>query len=62
MAKSGSKPISDQRGGEPWIELVCQHVSSLRFGQVQIVVHDARVVQIECTEKLRLDRPDDRAP
>jgi hypothetical protein len=30
-------------------------VSSLRFGVVQIVVHDSRVVQIERTEKTRLE-------
>jgi hypothetical protein len=38
----------------PWIELVRQQVESLRFGVVQIVVHDSRVVQIERTEKVRL--------
>lgn len=39
-----------------WIELVRNQVNSLRFGVIQIVVHDARVVQIERTEKVRLDR------
>lgn len=29
-----------------WLELVRQKVSSLRFGVVQIVVHDSRVTQI----------------
>jgi hypothetical protein len=38
----------------PWLELVAEQVSNLRFGVVQITVHDARVVQIERTEKLRL--------
>ena len=28
----------------------------MRFGVVQILVHDSRVVQIERTEKLRLDK------
>lgn len=39
----------------PWLELVGKQVASLRFGVVQIVVHDSRVVQIERTEKFRLD-------
>jgi hypothetical protein len=40
-----------------WLELVRKQVDSLRFGIVQIVVHDSRVVQIERTEKVRLDQP-----
>jgi hypothetical protein len=39
-----------------WLEMVRSQVASLRFGVVQIVVHDAQVVQIERTEKVRLDR------
>lgn len=38
-----------------WLELVREKVLSLRFGVVQIVVHDSRVTQIERTEKTRLD-------
>ena len=36
------------------MEVVAEQVSNLRFGVVQITVHDARVVQIERTEKIRL--------
>jgi hypothetical protein len=39
-----------------WLELVIQQVSSLRYGVVEIVVHDSRVIQIEKTERLRLDK------
>ena len=42
-----------------WIQVVENQVSSMRFGVVQIVVHDSRVVQIERTVKVRLDRVDD---
>ena len=38
-----------------WLSLVRRQVRSLRFGVVQIVVHNAQVVQIERTEKLRLN-------
>ncbi len=43
-----------------WLELVRQHVGSLRYGVVQVTVHDARVTQIEKTERVRLEtsRPD----
>lgn len=37
-----------------WLEIVREKVDGLRFGVVQIVVHDAKVTQIERTEKTRL--------
>jgi len=40
-----------------WLAVVAEQVSQLRFGVVQIVVHDSRVVQIERTEKVRLPQP-----
>lgn len=42
---------------EDWLAVVRQRVSALRYGVVQVVVHEGRVVQIECTEKVRLDKP-----
>ena len=42
---------------ESWLEIVRRQVSSLNFGVVQIVVHGARVVQIERTEKVRFANP-----
>jgi hypothetical protein len=43
-----------------WVSIVAQQVESLRFGVVQIVVHDSRVVQIEKTEKVRLDKTESK--
>jgi len=43
--------------GTEWLEVVRRQVSSLRFGVVQIVVHDSQVTQIEKTERVRLDKP-----
>jgi hypothetical protein len=40
-----------------WVALVREKVESLRFGVVQIIVHDCKVTQIERTEKTRLDAP-----
>ncbi len=39
-----------------WLAVVQRQVASLRFGAVQIVIHDSQVKQIEKTERLRLDK------
>ena len=39
-----------------WVGIVAGQVKSLRFGVVQITVHESRVVQIEKTEKVRIDQ------
>ena len=39
---------------EPWVEIVRQRVAALRYGSVQITIHDGRVTQVEATEKTRL--------
>ena len=50
-----------KQSSSDWLEIVRQNVQSLRFGVVQIVVHDSRVTQIERTEKTRLQsEKDDR--
>ncbi len=38
-----------------WLAVVRAKVEGLRYGVVQIVVHDHKVTQIECTEKTRID-------
>jgi hypothetical protein len=55
---SASKVESNLPAGtEPeWLALVKQQVNSLRFGVVQIVVHDAQVTQVEKTERVRLGK------
>lgn len=39
---------------ESWLDIVKQKVEAMRFGSVQIVVHEGRVTQVESTEKTRL--------
>lgn len=39
---------------ESWLEIVRQKIAGMRFGSVQIVVHEGRVTQVESTEKTRL--------
>jgi hypothetical protein len=51
LAASGSEDAK-------WLELVAQQVKSLRYGVVQIVVQDSPVIQIEKTERVRLEKPE----
>ena len=39
-----------------WINLVRNQVEKTRFGVIQLVIHEGRVVQIERTEKVRLEK------
>ncbi len=56
MSKPSPIGLPTDATDEPaWLELVRQHVGSLRYGVVQIVVHDAQVTQIEKTERVRFD-------
>ena len=45
-----------------WLELVTRQVKSLRYGVVEIIIHDGQVIQIEKTERVRLDKKPDRRP
>lgn len=49
-------PVNVRAANAAWLQIVQEQVDSLRFGMVQIVVHEGQVVQVERTEKLRLDR------
>ena len=39
-----------------WLSVAKQQVESLKFGTVTITVHEGRVVQVETSSKIRLDR------
>jgi len=39
-----------------WLDLVREKVESLRFGVVQITIHDSKVTQIDRTERTRIER------
>ena len=41
---------------EAWVEIVERQVCALKFGSVQITVHDGRVVQIETSSKIRFEK------
>ena len=50
----GTRNVTER--GEAVIEEVIRALRGIRFGSVEILVHDAKVVQIERKEKVRLDR------
>jgi hypothetical protein len=56
MSASGPDSVGQGNGRAEWLEIVRGHVASLRYGVVQIVVHDSRVIQIEKTERVRLEK------
>ena len=56
-----NRPELKVDASQDWLELVREHVNSLRFGVVEIVVHEARVVQIEKTERVRLDKKENES-
>ena len=39
---------------EPWMEIVRRKVEGIRFGSVQITVHEGRVTQVDALERTRL--------
>lgn len=49
-------PVKNMENTAPWLRIVRQQVDSLDYGVVQIIIHGHRVVQIERTEKVRLDK------
>ena len=44
-------------GGREWISVVEEKVRQLRFGVVQLTIHEGKVVQIDSTERTRLEIP-----
>jgi len=38
-----------------WTERILDSLQGIRYGSVQIVIHDGKIVQIERTEKRRFD-------
>jgi hypothetical protein len=56
MDAKTANPVERHEDRPAWLEIVRRQVQSLRFGVVQIVVHDSQVTQIEKTERVRIDK------
>ena len=55
------KPVGKQEPPEElWERTVQEALRGLRFGSVEVLVHDGRVVQVETREKVRF--ADERRP
>jgi hypothetical protein len=54
MSTEKAKPAADSE--QALVSRILELVRGLRFGSIEIVVHDGKVVQIERREKLRFDR------
>jgi hypothetical protein len=40
-------------GQAEWLSLIERKVNGIRFGSIQIVIHEGKVTQVEVTEKTR---------
>jgi len=56
MSASEPDSVRSAHDHPEWLEIVRRQVASLRYGVVQVVVHDSQVTQIEKTERVRLDK------
>ena len=54
--------LSSERADADWEQAVVKAIRALRYGSVEIVVHEGRVVQIETREKVRFDEVGRRRP
>ena len=58
--KANDRPKTDTAAlSADWLEVVRKKVEDLRFGSVQIIVHEGRVTQVESLEKTRFPAKSD---
>jgi len=64
MSQPASPVPSPSASPESWLDVVRAKVGAIRFGSVQITVHEGRVTQVEAIEKTRIDPegPETRIP
>jgi hypothetical protein len=48
---------TDPDSGDEILRRIANAISGVRFGSVEVVIQDSRVVQIERKEKFRFDKP-----
>jgi hypothetical protein len=46
----------DNNWSQELVQQILRAIEGLRYGSVEIIIHDSKVVQIERKEKIRLDR------
>jgi hypothetical protein len=55
IRRNGPNTTTETPAAPEWLALVAEKVRTMRFGVVQVVVHDGKVVQVERTERTRFD-------
>ncbi len=60
--KSATTPASTEQPAasashEEWAAYVLKKIEGLKYGSLQIVVHDGKIMQVEATEKIRFQSP-----
>jgi len=53
MNPISTEPLQTSDSQTDWLEVARQKVNNLRFGSIQITVHEGQVTQIESVEKTR---------
>jgi hypothetical protein len=61
LVNRGRKPVNMERSSEgvddrDVSKSILEAMRGVRYGSIEIVIHDARIVQIVRTEKLRIER------
>ena len=57
----GNRESIDQWNDQEVEDAILRSLQGIRYGSVEIIVHDSRIVQIERKEKLRFDANQTRA-
>lgn len=55
-------PVLDVRSEKDVLAAVARACAGMRYGSVEAVVHDGRIVQIVRTERIRVSEPSTRDP
>lgn len=54
-SKNAQLAVSLTEREQAWLKVVLERARGLRFGTVQIKIHEAQVVLVEATEQTRFD-------
>lgn len=54
MAELTQKKTVEGETGQSLEQEILRAIASIDYGSVEVTIHDGRIVQIECREKIRL--------
>ena len=53
--KTKTEHAEPQTPSEPrWLEVIRECIGNMRFGTIQVVIHEGRVTQVDATHRTRL--------